>query len=98
MLQNVKILSAVTTWTMSLTFAWQAKPGQWGLAIFVATIACVPTFWVMIDLAAATVTKTITTEIVEAVRAERQHTEELVLAVAVEFAQAEVTRLAERRT
>lgn len=89
MLQHIKIMSAIMTWTLAITLAAQADPGRWGLAIFVATIACVPTFWLMIDAAADTVCLSVT----EAVRVERVHTEELVLAVAIEFAQAEITRL-----
>lgn len=92
-MNHLKALSAVTFWTLAITLAAQADPGQWGEAIFVATVACVPTIWLMIDVAAAQVTRAMT----EAVRAERAHTEELVLAVAVEFAQAELSHLSVRK-
>lgn len=89
MLHYLKILSAISTWTLAVTLAVLAQPGRWGLCIFVATVACVPTFWLMVDAAADNVCR----KTVQTIHDERKHTEDVMLAIAVEFARSEVPRL-----
>lgn len=90
MLHYFKLISAIVTWSIALT-AIVTDPDPRGIdaAVFVATIACVPTFWLMVDHAAARVSRNVT----RIVLAERKRTEDLVLDVATEFARSEVRHL-----
>ena len=92
-MQYFKALSAIAAWTVAVTVAVQAdSPGDWGLTIFIATAACVPTFWLMIE-ATAQVTRAVLIEAVaEAIHDERERTEQLVEAVALRFAIEEAER------
>lgn len=93
MLRYAKMLSATAGWVLAITLAIQAPPGHRGAAIFVAIVAFIPTVWLIVDCAADSVCRSLA----EVIVAERKHTEELVLAVAVEFAQAELPRLEDHR-
>lgn len=98
MLHHARVLLATILWVTAVLLMIEASiEGEWSLrgwATLSAIAAFVPTIWIIIDHAASRVCRTIELQM----REERLRTEELVLAVACEFAQAEVPRLESRRT
>lgn len=104
MLHHFKVLWAASGWMLTMTLAVfavsDATPDLYRLAILVAFVACVPTYWIMFDDHREKVIRAVE-EIAAEQRAyteeliakERGRTDELIIRVAQEFAEAELPRL-----